>query len=455
MKQAVILAGGMGTRLRERWGDLPKPLVPIGGEPLLGHLLALCRRHGFDRVLLLLGHGADRIREYCGDGSRWGVEVECAVEGGPMGTAGAVVGAWDQLEERFLVLYGDTMASVDLDRVWRAHAEGGRVATLLVHPNDHPLDSDLVETDAMWRIVAFHSRPHPAGRDFQNLVNAGLYVVEKGVLGAWRGANGILDFGRDVFPALVQRGEAVRGYPSPEYIKDIGTPERYERVCAEYAAGVVERGTLAVVQRAVFLDRDGTLNEEIDGVYEPDRLRLLPGAAAAVRELNHRGWRAVVVTNQPAIAKGFCTAEDVRRVHRRLEMLLGREQAYVDRIYMCPHHPERGFAGERPELKIDCQCRKPRPGLLRQAAAELNLDLAGSWLVGDSTVDAAAARAAGVGCVLVRTGQGGRDGRHAAAPDRWCESVVEAVAWIVGEGVRLRRGGSAGDGTLDGEVAET
>jgi histidinol-phosphate phosphatase family protein len=439
MRQVVILAGGKGTRLRERLGDLPKPLIPIGGEPLLGHQLALCRRHGFDRVLLLLGYGAEAIRSYCGDGRRWGVRVESVVEERPLGTAGAVIAAWDRLAERFLVMYGDEMLNVDLERMWEVHVGAGVGATLLVHPNDHPLDSDLVETDERGLIVGFRNRPHPAGEDFRNLVNAALYVVDRGILGAWRGWESAMDFGKDVFPGLVGRGERLLAYSSPEYIKDVGTPDRYDRVEAEYRGGVVGRGTLAVRQRAVFLDRDGTLNEEVDGVYEPDRLRLLPGVAGALRELNHRGWRTIVVTNQPGIAKGFCTEADVARVNRRLETLLGREHAFVDRIYMCPHHPERGFVGERPDLKIECECRKPRPGLVLRAAADLNVDLGASWLVGDSTVDAAAAAAAGVRCVLVRTGRGGQDGRHGVVPAASCSSVVEAVAMILRDEDGLRR----------------
>jgi histidinol-phosphate phosphatase family protein len=324
------------------------------------------------------------------------------------------------------------MANVDLGRVWAEHERAGAGATLLVHPNDHPLDSDLVAVGPEGWVTGFRNRPHPAGEDFQNLVNAALYVVERRMLGRWRGTEAVLDFGRDVFPALVAGGGRLWAYASPEYIKDIGTPERHDRVEAEYAAGVVARGTLAERQRAVFLDRDGTLNEEVDGVYAPGQLRLLPGVAWALRELNHRGWRAIVVTNQPGIAKGFCSEADVARVHCRLETLLGREQAFVDRIYVCPHHPDRGFAGERPELKIECECRKPRPGLIRRAVADLNVDLAASWLVGDSTVDAAAAAAAGVRSVMVRTGRGGRDGRHAVAPELWCEDLAEAVRWIVG-----------------------
>ncbi len=433
MKQLVILAGGQGTRLSARLGDLPKPMIPIGGKPLLEHLVALAQRHGFTDLLIFACYRADLIAAHFGDGRAWGVRIRVVVEPAPLGTAGAVLAGFDQLAEHFLVLYGDTLVNVDLERVWQAHWRGEADATLLLHPNNHPLDSDLVETDALGGITAFHNRPHPADRWFQNLVNAGLYAVRKSALRPWTAATEPMDFGKDLFPAMLRRGARLLAYHSPEYIKDIGTPERYDRVCAEFAAGVVQRGSLATPQRAVFLDRDGTLIADKDCLRSADGLEILPGVPEAVRLLNHHGWRAVVVTNQPVIAKGWCTEAELQTMHNKLETLLGREHAFLDRIYYCPHHPEQGFPGERPELKIDCDCRKPKPGLLRQAARDLNLDLAACWLVGDTTTDLAAARNAGVKGALVRTGYGGADGKCPAQPDFVADNLLDTVRRILGE----------------------
>src|SRR5436190_15119768 len=179
MRQAIILAGGAGTRLRERLGDLPKPMIPIANQPLLEHQVELCRHHGFTDLVFFTHHRADLVENHFGDGARWNVRIRHLVEREPLGTAGAVLAGREYLQDRFLVLYGDTMVNVDLDRLWNAHAQADAAATLLLHPNDHPLDSDLVETDEVSRITAFHNRPHAAGRYFQNLVNAGLYVIEK------------------------------------------------------------------------------------------------------------------------------------------------------------------------------------------------------------------------------------------------------------------------------------
>jgi histidinol-phosphate phosphatase family protein len=431
-RQAVILAGGKGTRLKALLGELPKPMMPIGGKPLLEHQIELARQHGFTDVLVLAGHRAEAIEAYCGDGSRWGVRLRCQLEAQPLGTAGAVAAAFDKLAAQFLVLYGDEMVNVDLRRLWDTHIEARAEATLLLHPNDHPLDSDLVEVNAAGWITAFHNRPYPPGCYFQNLVNAALYVLSKPALAPWAQQPRMLDFGKDLFPAMLRRGARLLGYRSPEYIKDIGTPERYGLVCAEYAAGVVQRSSLSRPQPAVFLDRDGTLNRETGGVTAPDQLELLPGVAAAIQQLNHHGLRVVVITNQPLVAKGLCTEVDLQLIHNKLETLLGREGAFLDRIYYCPHHPEKGFPGERPELKIACACRKPKPGLIYQAARELNLDLRASWLIGDSTADVETARNAGLRSILVRTGHAGQDGKFKAEPDFIFGALSEAAQFIVG-----------------------
>ena len=433
--QAIILAGGLGSRLKERLGTLPKPMIPIGGKPLIEHQVELACHYGFRNILIFSCYGSELIEAHLGSGSRWRAKIEFEVEDRPLGTAGAVLRGFERLQEQFLVLYGDTMINVDLGRFWHRHQEGGASATLFLHPNDHPLDSDLVEVDVNANVISFHNRPHPPGAFFQNLVNAGLYAIRKESLAAWKYNQSPMDFGKDLFPEMLKRGVRLAGYNSPEYIKDIGTPDRYDRVCAEYVSGVVQGGSMDSMQTAVFLDRDGTLNEEVDGVCHPEDLRLIDGVAEAIYRLNRAGIRAVLVTNQPVIAKGFCTEADVRAVHNKLETLLGAGHAFLDRIYFCPHHPEKGFPGERPELKIECACRKPDVGMIHQAVTDLNIDLSQSWMIGDTSTDMQTARNAGLRSILVRTGHGGRDGKFAAQPDFSFDQLGEAVDFILGQRV--------------------
>lgn len=436
MKQLVILAGGKGTRLKDRLGDLPKPMIPIAGKPLLEHQVELAKKYGFTDLLFFVHYRADLIEKHFGDGKKFGVQIRYILEREPLGTAGAVLAGFEHLAERFLVMYGDTMVNVDLERIWRAHERHQAEATLLLHPNDHPFDSDLVEMNAESHVVAFHNRPHAEGVWRQNLVNAGLYVIEKRALTFHASRNtqhGLLDFGKDVFPTMVQQGANLFGYNSPEYIKDIGTPQRYDRICNEFAAGVIARSSFATPQRAVFLDRDGTLVPDKDCLRTADGLELLPGVADALHQLNHGGWRAVLVTNQPVVAKGWCTEAGLQNIHNKLETLLGREHAFLDRIYFCPHHPDKGFAGERVDLKIDCDCRKPKTGMIQSAARDLNIDLKQSWMIGDTTTDLQTAKNAGVKSILVRTGSAGKDGKYDARPDFTFDTLNQAVDFILKE----------------------
>jgi histidinol-phosphate phosphatase family protein len=438
MTQLVILAGGKGTRLRERLGGKPKPLIDVCGVPLLERQILLAKRHGFTRVLLLVNHAADQLIAFCAARRNWELDLEILDDGEPRGTAGATLGAFDRLAPEFLVMYGDTMMDVDLERFHDFHVRSsGTAATLFLHPNDHPHDSDLVEIDDDDNIVAFHPYPHDASRWYPNLVNAALYWVRRDALGTWRRSVGMADFAKDLFPAMLEAKTVIRGYRSPEYIKDIGTPPRLDRVCADLQSGKIERASLETRQPMIFIDRDGTINREVDHLRDPAQLELLPGVPESIKRLNRSEYRCCIVSNQPVVARGECTDEGLREIHAKLETLLGRHGAYLDRIYYCPHHPDRGFAGERPELKIDCDCRKPKSGLIDRAARDFNVAIERSWLIGDSSTDMETARRAGLKSVLVETGYAGLDYKSWALPDVVVPDLDSAVSFVLDQYPRL------------------
>jgi histidinol-phosphate phosphatase family protein len=430
--QVVILAGGMGTRLRTVTGDdLPKPLVEINGRPLLDYHLAQIAQAGIREVVLLTGFGGDRISAFCGNGSKWGLNLRCVQEAAAAGTAGAVLQALDALQERFLVLYGDTVFDFDMDRMWAFHENHSPDATVFLHPNDHPHDSDLVEVNDDDFVLNFHPYPHPPDANLPNLVNAGIYILERKALAGLTGLPAKPDFGKHVFPLMLAQGRRLAGYRSPEYVKDAGTPERLKKTAQDLLSGRVAGCSLRHPAPAVFLDRDGTLNVLRDYLMRPDQMELIPGAGAALARLNQSQYRTALITNQPVVARGDCDEEGMRQIHNRLETLLGAEGAYLDSLYHCPHHPDAGFPGERVDLKIVCDCRKPGIGLIQRAQQELNIDLAQSWMIGDTTTDVMTARNAGVRSILVHTGEAGRDGKFPYLPDFECPSVVEAIDLIL------------------------
>jgi histidinol-phosphate phosphatase family protein len=402
--------------------------------------VALCRRFGFERILLLVRHAHEAIRGHFGDGARHGIAIDYRIEPAPRGTAGALCDALHEMSPTFVVLYGDTYVDVDLRRMLDAHRTRGADATLFVHPNDHPYDSDLVELDPGRFVKALHPKPHWADEHRPNLVNGALYVMERSAVESVPARSGTWDIARDLFPDMLRHGRRLYGYVSPEYIKDIGTPERLDRVTSEIVAGVPEQLSGRQLRSAVFLDRDGTLNREVDYLRTPAQLALLDGVGAAIRRLNVTGRLAVVITNQSVVARGEVTLEGLRSIQARMDHLLVEGGAYVDAAYTCPHHPDRGFPGEVAALKVECDCRKPRTGLLDAACRDLMIDRRVSWLVGDTTSDVETGRRAGVKTILVRTGHAGNDGKFPFRPDYVVPDLPAAVSWILeGHAVVCRR----------------
>ena len=427
----AILAGGMGSRLKSRIGQQPKPMTLINGKPLLEHQIQLCLEHGFTKIALLVCYHFQMIKDYFGDGSQFGVELNYVVEKEARGTAGALLDALHVMDDRFLVLYGDTYADINLRALWDYDRQRESVGTILLHPNDHPHDSDLIEVDESGALIRVNSYPHSEGVDYPNLVNAALYILDKNALFNFIPADHKTDIAKNIFPALLAAGKRLYGYKTVEYIKDMGTPERLDKVERDINEGLPDKLSWRNSRVAVFLDRDGTLNAEVNYLSSPDQLELLSGAAEAVRRINRAGILAIGVTNQPVLARGGLTTEGLKSIHARLDVLLGEKGAYLDRMYVCPHHPDKGFPGEIPELKMECLCRKPQTGLFDLAVQELNISRRDSWMVGDTTSDILAGKRAGLRTILVRTGYSGRDFKYDVEADFVANDLAGALEWIL------------------------
>lgn len=405
--KAVIMAGGRGTRIAALSKDLPKPMLPIDGRPILEWELETLREQGFTEVLITVGYLAPAIMDYFGDGSGcspqtgkpFGIHIEYFVETEPLGNAGALFRIRDKLDKDFLLLNGDVMFDIDLRRFAAFHKAHCGLATLFTHPNGHPYDSGLIIADGDQRVTQWLTKEDARPQYYRNRVNAGLHILNPELLQGEIPV-GKVDLDRQILKPLAGTGKLVC-YDSPEYVKDMGTPERYAAVCADVHSGRAAARNLCRKQKAVFLDRDGTINRYVGFLREPDAFELLPGSAQAIRKINELGWLAIVVTNQPVIARGEVTEAQLEAIHCKMETLLGKEGAWLDAIYYCPHHPDKGFPGERAELKIHCSCRKPAPGMLMEAARRFNIDLASSWIVGDGSRDIQAGKNAGCKTALL------------------------------------------------------
>ena len=421
--KVVIMAGGKGTRISSVASDIPKPMIKVEGIPVLEREIECLKNQGFDDIILTVSHQGSIIMDYFGDGSGnspvtgepFGVHIDYYFEEEPLGNAGALFKIKDKLTSDFLLLNADAMFDVDFNRFVAFHRKHGGLVTLFTHPNSHPYDSGLIIANKNGSVEKWLAKEDERPQYYRNRVNAGLHVINPEVLELVGinadsvGKVGVdgkpvkVDLDRQLLKPLAGTGK-IFCYDSPEYVKDMGTPERYYSVCKDCKEGKISAKNLKNKQKAIFLDRDGTINKYVGFLRNIDDFELIDGVAEAIRKINESGYLAVVVTNQPVVARGEVSFEELEEIHNKMETLLGKEGAYLDAIYYCPHHPHKGYEGERPELKIDCDCRKPKPGMLLKAAVDFNIDLSRSWMVGDGENDIQAGINAGCKTVLLSNG---------------------------------------------------
>lgn len=433
----VLAAGGKGTRIQSLNSEVPKPMIPIAGKPILQWEIESLVQQGYKEFIITVSHMGQKIIEYFGDGEAFGCRIEYFIEKEPLGNAGALYKLWSdhRLTDTFLFLIADAIFDFDVGRFLAYHREKKALATLFFHPNSHPYDSSLLVIGDDGRVGQWINKEDERPPYYKNSVNAGLQILTTELLER----SGIdpktvsherkVDLDRDVLKPAIPSGR-IFGYHSTEFCKDAGTPERFHAVEADIKSGSVQKRNLKNKQRAVFLDRDGTINKYVGFLRDIAQFELIDGVAEAVHRVNDSGYLSIVVTNQPVIARGEVTDEQLATIHNKMETLLGKGGAYIDALYYCPHHPDKGFDGEIPELKIDCDCRKPKPGMLLKAAKDFNIDLSNSWLIGDGERDIKAGINAGCKTVLLSSDNGeSRDsdfGQNLTA-----HSLLEAVEMIL------------------------
>lgn len=457
--KVVIMAGGKGTRIASVASDIPKPLIQICGKPVLERELLCLRDQGFKDIIITVSHKGQKIVDYFGDGNDIGVNISYYFEKEPLGNAGALFRLRNILcdgeDNDFLLLNADSIFDIDFNRLVSAHREKKARVTLFTHPNSHPYDSGLIFADNDGAVLKWLAKEDERPDYYKNRVNAGLHVLSVGVLDdyisklpedekiIWNPADdymeesvygrpfipkGKVDLDRNVLKPMAGTGD-MYVYDSPEYVKDMGTPDRYYAVCRDYEEGIVRAKNLANKQKAIFMDRDGTINRYVGFLRDKDEFELIDGVDEAIKKVNESGYLAIVITNQPVVARGEVSFDELSEIHNKMETLLGEKGVYLDAIYFCPHHPHSGYEGEIPELKYDCECRKPKPGMIYKAAKDFNVDLSESWMIGDGENDILAGRNAGC-----RTGLILRDNDDSFGSDIMGVSLNEIVDIILKEG---------------------
>jgi len=374
--QAVILAGGRGTRLRPLTDTLPKPMAPFHGRPFLAYLLDLLRGQGIERVLLLLGYLAENVQAHFGDGSRFGLAIDYSVSPVEDETGRRLRLAEGKLDPRFLLLYCDNYWPMPLAKMWTKFSAAGAPAMVTVYANRDHYTRNNVRVGEDGRVLAYDKSRTQAGL---NGVEIGYALLSRSVLDLLPEGN--VSFEGSVYPALVERG-LLHAFVTEHRYYSVGSHERLPLTEAFLAP-----------QKAVILDRDGVLNKKpprASYVRTWDEFEWLPGAIESLRALKQAGYKTILVTNQAGVARGVMGEGDLKALHERMQAGLREAGAELDAIYYCPHGWDEG-----------CFCRKPSPGMLFQAQREHHLDLTKTVFIGDDERDLEAGTAAGCPTFLV------------------------------------------------------
>ena len=430
--KAVITAGGRGTRLSSITGNIPKPMILICGKPILEYQINCLRENGIVDIYIIVGYLGDAIKDYFKNGSSFGVKIQYIEENEPLGSAGSLFYLKELIDSDFIFLFGDLMLDIDFHRMARFHKQHNASITLLSHPNSHPFDSDLIVINDENLVISIDSKHNIRNYYYHNLVNSGVYIVSPIILKTYFLTLKKVDFEKDVVNLEI-KNKTVYSYHSTEYVKDAGTPERYYSVCGDVKKGIVRTKNLRYPQKCVFFDRDGTINKHIGFANNIDEICLENEVTTGLKLVNDSEFITIIITNQPVIARGELSFEGLKEINNKIETLLGKEGVYFDDLFYCPHHPDKGFEGEVPELKIACNCRKPKTGLIDRAVQLYNIDLSKSYFVGDSTTDIKTGINAGIKTVLVKTGEKGLDNKFLVKADYTINNLSELKNIIEGD----------------------
>ena len=423
----AILAGGKGTRLGI--SDIPKPMIIIGDKPLLQHQIELAKSYNINEIYLLTGFLADTITAYFGNGNKFGVKIHHIIEEKPLGTAGAIKQLSQLMDDAFLLFNGDNMMDFNIEKFINHFYAKEPFASIIVHPNDHPRDCDIIELNDDGTVEKIYTRPHPHEFIYSNLVNAGVFIFNPSIFKYI--PSGKADIEERIFPNLIKSGKSISAYKTSEYIFDIGTKSRLEQANNDFNLGRIEKQNLKNPQRAIFIDRDGVINKEINHLSQISDFELLPKVMDALSMINNSNYLSIVITNQAAVAKGIIAVEELNRIHKKMETLLGNNNVFLNEIFYCPHHPDRNIANGIKELIIDCNCRKPKTGMIEKAVNKFNIDKENSFIIGDKTVDIQTGKNAGLNTILVRTGYGGSDNIYNCTAGQIFKDLYESVDFII------------------------
>ncbi len=374
--QAVILAGGRGTRLSPITNNIPKPMIEFHGKPFLEYLIEMLKRQGFTRILLLLGYLPEVIQNYFKDGGKWGIIIEYSTSPVENETSTRIRLAKHSIDPIFLLMYCDNYWPMQFDDLWERYVLANVQAQFVVYSNTDGYTRDNLRIDNDGYIILYDKN-----RTIPNLsgVDIGFVILKRSLIDMLTNDN--VSFENAVYPKLVENHQ-LKAYITDHRYYSVGSHDRLP-LTDKFLAN----------DPAIFLDRDGVLNKKMaraQYVCSWDEWEWMPGAKEALRLLKEAGYKVFVITNQPGIARGSMSEFALNKIHGKMKKEVAEGGGRIDAIYYCPHGWDDG-----------CDCRKPKPGMLFMAQKDFHLDLTKTIFIGDDERDEMAGRAAGCPTILV------------------------------------------------------
>jgi mannose-1-phosphate guanylyltransferase/phosphomannomutase len=400
IKDVIIICGGKGSRIKKILPNKPKILIKFNNQVLLDHLINLCIVNNVKNIHLLIGYKGKQIAKHLNQKKFKNVSIKLYYDlYENLGTAGALLQSIKFFSANFVVIYGDLFTNLNISNFFNFHILHNNDVTLLAHPSNHAHDSDKLITDNknfVIKIIRQKKKPY-----YPNLTNAACYVFKKNILTNLIVKKKNFDITQNLLPILINKKKKIKVYKNFEYIKDVGTPDRYFEFFNDYKNGKISR--LASNQKeAIFFDRDGTIIKDCKNLKSIAKLNFFPNIPKAIKLINKSGFLSFLITNQPGIAKGKLTHKNVVNIHKKIEQSLEANNSYINEYHYCPHHPEKGFKDENKILKIECDCRKPAPGLINKIIDKYKISRKNSWMIGDNLVDVIAGKNAGLNSILLQ-----------------------------------------------------
>ena len=380
IKQAVILAGGLGTRLRPFTNEHPKPMYRFNNKPFIEYLVEQVKSFGIKNIVILPGYKAQEIQDYLGDGGQYGLKIEYSVTPVEYETGNRLLSVRELLCDRFLLMYCDNYCPIDFDKLVRDAYKNDAAIQITAYTNrdNYTKDNLLIATDG--KVEVYDKKRETLGLKG---VDIGYAIIKKETLDLLDSNSGIVNFEKEVYPQCVAQGELFATSVEHRYYS-IGSWNRIELTEQFFSES-----------KTIFLDRDGTLNvrpPKACYVESPEEFVWLSGAKEAIQKLKENGYRLILVSNQPGIARGNLSVDTLNAIHDKMQADLRQETGYeIDAMYYCPHNWDE-----------ECECRKPKPGMLYEAQKEYSLNLRKCILIGDDERDIQAGKAAGCKCYQVK-----------------------------------------------------